>query len=276
MFELLPVNVDDVVAFKATGKLTDEDYQKLIPVLENQIREHGKVSLYVELEDFKGWEPKAAWDDLAFGLKHDEDFRRIAIVGDNVLEKEAIALVSLFTQSEMRFFKQADADKAWEWLRNKPEVKPVEAAAPYESVVLATDFSQPAEHAAQRTKELCTQYGASLKVVHVVEPFILYPEDYDPLMPDYSLDDELVLAQAEASMNQFVERTGLKDALGDKLETTVEWGAPKRSIVSLAREQNADLIIVGSHGHKGVERLLGSVSSAVLNKASCDVMVVKK
>ncbi len=279
MFEILPVNVDGVLAIKASGKLTDADYQQLIPEMEKLIREYGKISVFVELEDFKGWEPKAAWDDLRFGMQHDEDFHRIAVVGDNLLEKEAIALVNLFTEGEMRFFKKDEASDAWGWLQEKPEEHPVEPVSAYGSVLLATDFSDHAEHAAQRAKEVCSQYGAKLYVLNVVEPVVLYPSDYDPLMPDYTFDDQLLFDQAQAAMQLFVQRTGLAEALGnegDKLETAVQWGSPKRSIVSWAREKGVDLIIMGSHGRQGLERLLGSVSSGVLSKASCDVLVVKK
>jgi len=53
-------------------------------------------------------------------------------------------------------------------------------------------------------------------------------------------------------------------------------GQSKRSIISWAQERNIDLIVMGSHGRHGVERLLGSVSNAVLHKATCDVLIVKQ
>ncbi len=75
MFEILPVNDDkDILAFKATGKLTDADYKQFLPVLEEMIRNNGRISLYIEMQAFEGWEAKAAWDDLRFGLQHDDDF----------------------------------------------------------------------------------------------------------------------------------------------------------------------------------------------------------
>ncbi|MEE9491992.1 MAG: universal stress protein [Gammaproteobacteria bacterium] len=55
----------------------------------------------------------------------------------------------------------------------------------------------------------------------------------------------------------------------------VQWGMPKSGIVSWAREHNTDLIIMGSHGRHGLERLLGSVSSSVLHQSPCDVLVVR-
>ena len=44
MFEIIPVNDKDIIAFKATGKLTDADYRAFIPELEKLIRQSGRVS----------------------------------------------------------------------------------------------------------------------------------------------------------------------------------------------------------------------------------------
>jgi len=59
------------------------------------------------------------------------------------------------------------------------------------------------------------------------------------------------------------------------VEFVVE-GHPANEILSMAEEWNADLIIVGSHGRQGIKRfLLGSVSSAIVSRAPCSVLVVK-
>jgi SpoIIAA-like len=60
MFELLPVDKKGLLAFKVSGKLTEADYRQFLPVLEGLIRESGRLSLYIELADFEGWEAKAA------------------------------------------------------------------------------------------------------------------------------------------------------------------------------------------------------------------------
>lgn len=272
MFEIIPVNEENILAFKASGKLTDEDYKTFLPKLESLIREYGVISLYVELEDFQGWEPGAAWDDLRFGLQHDKDFKRIAVVGDNALEHLGTGMANFFTHTEMRFFNKSEADKAWDWLREEPEQKDgIRPVTPYKNILLATDFSTWSERAAHRARELCTQYGAKLHVLHVVEPMVYYYDDYDPILAGMPLNDETQLVQAEDSMKKFAERT----ELGKDTDLEVQWGTPKWSIISWAREKGVDLIIVGSHGRHGIERLLGSVSSGVMHQAHCDVLVVK-
>lgn len=67
----------------------------------------------------------------------------------------------------------------------------------------------------------------------------------------------------------------LKQA-GYSVETAVEEGDPESKILAAAREWNADLIVLGSHGRKGLEHFLeGSVSEAVSRRAGCSVEVVR-
>ena len=271
MFEILPVNGKSILAFKASGKLTDADYRQFLPRLEALIREYGRISLYIELEDFQGWEPKAAWDDLHFGLQHDRDISRIAIVGDRAREQAATALANFFTHTDMRFFGKDEAGSAWDWLEGKPRQKQApKPVQPYRKLLLATDFSLYSEYAALRAIELARQYGAQLEVLHIIEEINFYAEYYEPVIPDPLLD-ESVKENAQDRMRSFAERTGLGNGAG--LE--VQWGTPKWSIVSWAREKGVDLIVMGSHGHHGIERLLGSVSNSVLHQSPCDVLIVR-
>jgi len=274
MFEILPVKNENILAIRASGKLTDADYQQLLlPALESLIRKKGRVSLYIELQDFHGWETRALWDDFRIGLRHDRDFRRIAIVGDKTWEHAGIAMANFFMHSNMRFFSKADADSAWNWLEEEPGEqglqKPVQ---PYTKILLPTDFSVHSERAASRAREMAERCGARLEVLHVVEQTIFYNEDYDPVIADIPLAEDELMGTAELNMRKFAERTGLDT--DTVLE--VQWGNPKWSIVSWAREKNIDLIVMGSHGLHGFGRLLGSVSNSVLHQAPCDVLVVKE
>jgi nucleotide-binding universal stress UspA family protein len=61
-----------------------------------------------------------------------------------------------------------------------------------------------------------------------------------------------------------------------KIEKALTSGKAISSIINQAKEENADLIVMGSHGRKGLERLLlGSVALAVIAKADCSVAIVK-
>ncbi len=279
MFQEIPVNEKNIFAFKATGKLTDEDYQSFLPRLSTLIHKYGKLSLFIELEDFRGWEPKAAWDDMHWGLEHDQDFDRIAIVGDNRWMKFMVALADLFTDAEIRFFTRDNADKAWDWLRKIPETQtstspipePVHIQ-PYQRIVAALDFSRHSDATLQRAIELAKFYNAKLSLIHAVEHILFEYADADMILPptDFLEEDQAIFERAEQQLRDIAHRIDYA-----QLKHKVLWGSPKSTILNYADAQQADLIVIGSHGHKGIARLMGSTAAGVVNGARCDVTVVK-
>jgi len=140
MFETIAVNADHVVAIRVSGRLTDEDYKHFLPILEDLINREGPVSLYVDMENFEGWEMKAAWDDLKFGLTHDVDLKRIAIVGDKQWMEWMTRLSDIFFSAEMRYFSVAEKQQAMNWLQEKKEMKTGEEITLNESIVPYTDL----------------------------------------------------------------------------------------------------------------------------------------
>jgi len=104
----------------ATGKLTHEDYQIFIPIVEKSLKEAKKleVDLLVDMTSFKGWaELKAMVDDAKFGIKHLNDFNKMALVGNKKWEEIATKIWAKLTNSEVKFFK--NRDKAIKWLYKK-------------------------------------------------------------------------------------------------------------------------------------------------------------
>jgi len=87
-------------------------------------------------------------------------------------------------------------------------------------------------------------------------------------------------ALAEAQRRDVEERVSAAEAAlresGIATEARVEAGDPREVLVSVAEEVHADLVVVGSHGRKGLAKLmLGSVSSHVVTHAPCSVLVAK-
>ncbi len=142
-------------------------------------------------------------------------------------------------------------------------------------ILLAVDDSQFSEAA---TQILATQFrpqDTQVLVVHVIEPIILsvppqMAQGYAPEMSEIRQDQlkkarELVGRAAQALQ-----------AAGFRAETAIKDGDIRTGIVDTAAEWQADLIIVGSHGRKALERfLLGSVSEAVARHAPCSVEIVR-
>jgi hypothetical protein len=99
-----------------TGKLTKEFYEKLAPVVEEQIKEHGKLRILVVMHDFHGWTAGAIWEDLKFDFKHSRDIEKVAMVGDKKWEQAMAAVCKPFTGAKIQYFDQSQLEDARKWL----------------------------------------------------------------------------------------------------------------------------------------------------------------
>jgi len=121
MIQTIETGYRKVVGVKLCGKLHDEDYKQVLPTMESILTAEGKVRLFIQFEDFHGWDLRAAWDDLTFNLKHYADFERIAMVGDCHWEKWMANFFKPLMKAEVRYFDNSDADAAWKWLQEDQE-----------------------------------------------------------------------------------------------------------------------------------------------------------
>ena len=138
-------------------------------------------------------------------------------------------------------------------------------------ILLATDDSKFSEAAAQNLTGQFRPQDTEIRVLHVVEPTTISPppqmaKGYYP-----ELEDQLPKA------GEIVDRAAKKlSAAGFKVTTSVATGDARSVILDQAAEWLADLIVVGSHGRKGLGRFfLGSVSEAVARHAPCSVEIVR-
>lgn len=106
------------VSLKATGKLTHEDYQLMIPMIEQALEgiDHPKIDILFDASEWHGWELHAAWDDFKFGLKHGREFNKIAVVGAENLSPWFGKVASWFISGEVRQF--ATRMQAFEWINS--------------------------------------------------------------------------------------------------------------------------------------------------------------
>jgi hypothetical protein len=117
LIEGLPV---DVLGIEAVGKVTHEDYRKVLIHAAEAKMVQGPISmLYVAGPDFAGYELEALWDDSACGLKHWHHFRRIAVVTENIWLRSSIAMFCPFLPAETRLFKLTEPGAAKDWITRK-------------------------------------------------------------------------------------------------------------------------------------------------------------
>lgn len=145
-------------------------------------------------------------------------------------------------------------------------VVPLNTEIGWQRILLATDGSRYSKAAAERAIDFAGEYGGELKIVSVVD----VPAEFYGEAPD-AVEDLINKAKGYV---EDVKRQA--EAAGIRTETFVREGKAYKAILDLAKEQSANVIIMGSHGRTGLKRLLmGSVTEKVIGYASCPVLVVK-
>jgi nucleotide-binding universal stress UspA family protein len=152
-------------------------------------------------------------------------------------------------------------------------VVPRAAELAFKSIVVATDGSPYSTAAASEAIGLAKRNGSELTVISVVPAEIATPTDIDFTMNQRELIAEKEMHNAEKNAKA-VKEAAQKE--GVPVKAFVMSGKPSDAIIQIAQERKADLIVLGSHGRTGVERLLmGSVAERVIVLASTPVLVVK-
>ena len=141
-------------------------------------------------------------------------------------------------------------------------------------ILLAIDDSKFSEAAIQALIAQAPPKGSEVRVLHVIEPL---PAIYGGAEWGYVMDWQAVTREQRKQAEALMARaTQTLRAAGFQVTTAIEEGAPKAVILDSAAKWPADLILVGSHGRRALDRfLLGSVSEAVARHAPCSVQIVR-
>ncbi|MFQ5792337.1 MAG: universal stress protein [Acidobacteriota bacterium] len=140
-------------------------------------------------------------------------------------------------------------------------------------IVCPTDFSEFSSRALDHALAVACWYKAEVSVVHVVPRFLMHPEFFpyvqEPVVPDVS-----IRKRATRELGKFVHKA--REA-GIATEVRLEDGDTVKEIVEIAKKLPADMIVMGTHGRRGFEKLvLGSVAEKILRKAPCPVLTVSR
>jgi nucleotide-binding universal stress UspA family protein len=141
-------------------------------------------------------------------------------------------------------------------------------------ILLPTDFSGCANYAFPYAAAIARATQARILCVHVVEPVV-------PAVGYSGLADPMPIADMSEQLEDSAERelprlTDCEELKGLEVEEVIVHGDAAAEIVRVAGEQEADLIVISSHGRTGLGRMIfGSTAEAVVRHASCPVLVVK-
>ena len=141
-----------------------------------------------------------------------------------------------------------------------------------ECILCPVDFSVFSARAYDYAQSLARHYQAKLFLQHVVA-FDL--PIYDYYVPASYMVEQLhqIRGDARLQLQEFAKRPA---DYGASPECILNEGVPAKTILDFAEVQKADLIVMGSHGLQGIDRIaLGSVAEKVLRKAACSVLVVR-
>jgi len=149
----------------------------------------------------------------------------------------------------------------------EPHREPGEQIMPTKTILFPTDFSTASDAALVHAEALAKQSGARLLIVHVEEPPLAYGggELYYGIPEP---DSERIL--------KMLEDVRPKDP-AVPFTHTLTMGDPAGEIVRIATDEQAEMIVLGTHGRTGMVRLLmGSVAEAIVRRAPCPVLVYRE
>lgn len=147
-----------------------------------------------------------------------------------------------------------------------------ESSAPIlklKSILVPMDFSRTAEKALHYAVPLAKQFGAKITVLHAIEP------------PPYSIDltylpmgEGFPIGPMKKELDALAKKMVEPDLLGD---VVVQVGTAFEVITNVARDLEADLIVITTHGHTGLKHVfMGSTAERVVRHAPCPVLVVRR
>ena len=143
----------------------------------------------------------------------------------------------------------------------------------YQKILVATDGSKYSMAAASEAIGIAKRCGASLDVISVVPSEAASPFDIVHSEMQHEMISQREFSDGEKNVNDLL---AIARQEGVRCEGLVIEGRPYEAIVEHARGKDIDLIVMGSHGRTGLERLLmGSVTERVVGSADCPVLIVK-
>lgn len=139
----------------------------------------------------------------------------------------------------------------------------------YKTILVAIDLSEESKLVIKKAQQIAkANSNAKVLVMHTLEPLgFAYGGD---IPMDLTSIQEQLDSHAQKGLNELLQEFDIPTE-----NQFVVVGMPDTEIHRMAKEHEADLIVVGSHARQGLQLLLGSVSTGVLHGANCDVLAVR-
>lgn len=130
----------------------------------------------------------------------------------------------------------------------------------FETILVPTDGSKYAERAEDIAISMASKYNSRIVGVYILDEKLIYPYDV--------LEDE-----GKAILKNLSEKAKKENVVVDEI---LVFGDPRKDLVTISKRMNSDIIVIGTHGKKGFEKiLLGSVAENILKSVNIPVLLVK-
>lgn len=130
----------------------------------------------------------------------------------------------------------------------------------FKTILVPTDGSEFAERAENIAISMASKYSAKIVGVYVMDEKLIYPYEV--------LEDE-----GKAILKNLSEKAKKENVVVDEI---IVFGDPRKDIITISKRMDSDIIVIGTHGKKGLEKLLmGSVAENILKSVDIPVLLVK-
>ena len=143
---------------------------------------------------------------------------------------------------------------------------------PPKTILVPTDFSHAAAVALDYAVELAQKLGAKLQVMHAFElPLVGFPDGNMTITAEMATR---ITVAAQKALDDIVAKHKPRDI---EIVTSLVQGDPREAVLTKAAEVGADLIVMGTHGRRGIARaLIGSVAESVVRTSSIPVLTLRE
>ncbi|MFP4625821.1 MAG: universal stress protein [Natronomonas sp.] len=145
----------------------------------------------------------------------------------------------------------------------------------FETILIPTDGSEPAQHAAVKGIELAAEQGATVHAMYAVEPIPLggISAGPEPASAEFGSVIEEQKAEGEKALKAVRQEA---NEHGVDVVEAIEYGDPDEEILEYAEKEDVDAIVMGTHGRSGAGRLvIGSVAEKVVRKSPIPVLTIR-
>jgi nucleotide-binding universal stress UspA family protein len=140
-----------------------------------------------------------------------------------------------------------------------------------DSVLIPTDFSDLSESPLKVGIAIAKRQNASVTILHVVDKFSYFPPT-EAFSPDFGITSDILLTVAE-KLKELTEK--MEKETGIKITGRILEGKPSDLICQLASEDNISIIVMGTHGERGIRKnFIGSEAISVVKNATCPVLTI--